>query len=205
MSSIKKFKSKVTNDFARSNLFRCEITFPSGTKKTKADTEIEFFIRAAQIPSSTIGVIEIPFQGRTYKIPGDRTFEPWTITVMSDAKMGLRKSFEAWVNKINNAQKNRSQFAGLDYLQNMKVELLARAGKNADGRSKMVVRKYKFFNAYPTNVSSIDLDANANDAISEFTVEMQYSYWDLLGNSSDLPEIMNKTDITGLKATMPTL
>lgn len=203
MSSIKTFKSKVNKDFARSNLFRCEITFPSGTDKTGKKTEIEFFIRAAQIPASTIGVIEIPFQGRTYKIPGDRTFEPWTITVMSDAKMGLRKSFEAWVNKINNEEKNRSQFEGLDYLQNMKVELLARSGKSKNEMDKQVVRKYKFFNAYPTNVSSIDLDANANDAISEFTVEMQYSYWDLLDNKSNKENVLNTKSIEDLKANMP--
>ena len=191
--NIDTFKSQVSNDFARSNLFRCGIAFPSGTDKTGSDTKVSFFIRAAQIPASTIGVIEVPFMGRTYKIPGDRTFEPWTITVMADAKMGLRRSFESWINLTNNAKKNRSSAAGLSYLKPMRVDLLAKSGKSGNNIKEQIVKKYKFHHAYPTNISSIDVDANANDTITEFTVEMQYAYWTVEENDSanggPLPEV----------------
>ena len=191
--NIDTFKSQVSTDFARSNLFRCSIAFPSGTDKTDDDTKVQFFIRAAQIPASTIGVIEVPFMGRTYKIPGDRTFEPWTITVMADAKMGLRRSFESWINLTNNAKKNRSSVDGLGYLKPMEVHLFGKQGKAGNKLGEQVIKKYKFHHSYPTNISSIDVDANANDTITEFTVEMQYAYWTVIEgdnqNGGTLPEV----------------
>jgi len=195
--TIDDFRSGIAGkEFARSNLFTCEITFPKANDLTKggniekgADTQknAKFFIRAAQMPASTVGVIEVPFQGRTYKIPGDRTYEPWTITVMNDTKQGIRKSFEAWINAMNNASKNRSNFKGFKYHQPMYVHLLSKYGNNTNDNGKQKIKTYKFHHSYPTNISAIDLDANANDAITEFTVEMQYAYWTIDEGSAGTP------------------
>ena len=184
LSTIDQFKTAVSADFARSNLFKVDLNFPKaggtiGGKDTSfGDVKAaKFFCRAAQMPAATIGVIEVPVQGRTYKIPGDRTFEPWTITVMNDRKQDLRRSFERWVNLINNVKRNRSNFKGLEYFAFPQVHLLSRYAKGEEGDDGVVVKKYKFHYAYPSNVSSMDLDANANDQIMEFTVEWQYAYW----------------------------
>lgn len=192
LSTIDTFKSKVSADFARSNLFKVSLDFPKaggtiGGKDTTfgdAKSEAKFFCRAAQMPASTIGVIEVPVQGRTYKIPGDRTFEPWTITVMNDRKQDLRRSFERWVNLINNVKRNRSNFKGLNYFANPQVHLLSRYAKGEEGDDGFTVKKYKFHHAYPSNISSMDLDANANDQIMEFTVEWQYAYWTVIEGDS---------------------
>ena len=39
------------------------------------------------------------------------------------------------------------------------------------------LRGYRFVDVFPTNISAIDLDFGSNDAIEEFTVEMQVQYW----------------------------
>lgn len=202
--TIDDFRSNILGkDFARSNLFYCEVNIPTandlveGSSIDKTDNNrSKFFIRAAQVPAATIGVIEVPFQGRTYKIPGDRTYEPWTITIMNDTKMGLRRSFERWIDAINNSSKNRSQFKGISYHRSMNVHLLSRYGKGGNSLSAQRVKSYKFHHAYPTNISAIDVDANANDAISEFTVELQYAYWTV-----DTAAVANGDNVEG--ATIP--
>ena len=65
-----------------------------------------FLVKAANIPASTVGVIEVPYRGRTLKIAGDRTFEPWTVTVLNDKGFALRSKFEEWSTKIQALHQN---------------------------------------------------------------------------------------------------
>ena len=51
------------------------------------------------------------------------------------------------------------------------------ASEGAQGLPHQVLRQYRFVDVFPTNISAIDLDFGSNDAIEEFTVEMQVQYW----------------------------
>ena len=122
--SIQTFKSNVidTAGLARPNLFKVILDFPANVKSAvnwkkntggkyqgSSVTELgEFVCRAAQLPSSTIGVVEVPFRGRMLKIAGDRTFEPWTVTIMNDHDYKLRSAFEVWIGMIQETDHNFS-------------------------------------------------------------------------------------------------
>ena len=64
----------VLNTGARSNLFRVTLSgFYSST--TTRDEDFTYLCKAAQLPGSTVGIIEVPFAaGRRFKAAGDRTF-----------------------------------------------------------------------------------------------------------------------------------
>lgn len=138
-----------------------------------------FTIKAAQIPASTVGVIEVPFRGRMLKIAGDRTFEPWTITIHNDTGFILRSYFERWMEAIQIYDENATDFdygnypaadpQYLKYMAPMRVTQLDRRGN--------AVRSYDFVDVWPSNISAIDLDYGSNDAIEEYTVELQVQYW----------------------------
>lgn len=193
---ITSFKSQSNLDYARPNLFQVDIDFPeavvglitdsAGGSGASSDPVNSmrvlggFQVKAAQIPASTVGVIEVPFRGRMLKIAGDRTFEPWTITVHNDTAFRLRSWFEKWMEAIQLYDENATEIdygvavaaASTDYLRymkDMKVTQLDRRGN--------AVRSYKFYDCWPSNISSIDLDFGSNDAIEEFTVELQVQYW----------------------------
>jgi hypothetical protein len=68
-----------------------------------------FLVKAANLPASTLSVIDIPFRGRNLKIAGDRTFDPWTITVINDTDFRIRNAFEKWMNYINKHEDNSGQ------------------------------------------------------------------------------------------------
>lgn len=181
--TIDDFKASVVSDFARPNLFQVDLNFPTGIINDASLSNFgKFTVRAANLPSSQIGVIEVPFRGRVLKIAGDRTFEPWTITIMNDSGFVLRNAFELWANAIQAANENFTAAATLGdesdstgYFADMTVHQLARDLK--DGDAPKVLKSYKFYNLFPSNISAIDLDYGNNDAVEEFTVELQVQYW----------------------------
>ena len=95
MSSISDFKSKVATDFARPNLFKCDLNYPiTFTDQAGLKDLGTFTVKAANLPATQLGTVEVPYRGRVLKIAGDRTFEPWTITIMNDKNFKLRDAFE---------------------------------------------------------------------------------------------------------------
>ena len=189
--TIDDFKASVVNDFARPNLFQVDLNFPA-TLGISSDLSTfgNFTVRAANLPASQIGVVEVPFRGRVLKIAGDRTFEPWTITVMNDSKFSMRNAFELWANSIQAANENFTAAGTLGdatdstgYFSDMLVHQLSRDIKS-DAETPKILKSYKFYNVFPSNVSAIDLDFGNNDAIEEFTVELQVQYWAPVGSVS---------------------
>lgn len=209
---ISEFKTKLINGGARPNLFLVRLNFPT-TLNTIADIEsvdssnviterAEFLVKTAQLPASTIGTIDVPFRGRMLKVAGDRTFEPWSVTVVNDGQFGIRKAFETWSRGINALTENVSQLGFGDdnpgYCVDLEVFQLGRdqqkpnktpQSMNAQGRDGMeVIRAYKFYDAWPSSLSAIDLSYESNDQIEEFTVEFQYNYYEVSKPSLDTGE-----------------
>ncbi len=162
------FKSKLVGGGARPNLFKATVNFPA-----YAGGEVEltsFLDKAAQLPASTIGTVNVPFRGRQVLIAGDRTFEPWTITVINDTDFKVRNAFERWMNGINQHRNNTGLTNPVDYQADMSVAQLDKSGNE--------VKVYNFRGTFPTAVSSIELSYESTDAIEEFTVELQVQYWE---------------------------
>ena len=57
----------------------------------------------------------------------------------------------------------------------MFVHQLSRDASSSE--KSTILRSYKFTDVFPSNVSAIDLDFGSNDAVEEFTVELQVQYW----------------------------
>jgi hypothetical protein len=159
------------------NMFIVDIAFPEEVSGANGDVDmVNLLCKSAALPASNLGVIEVPFRGRTVKIAGDRTFDTWTATFVNDKEMKIRAYFEQWLAQINSHEKNNAPlFTPGDggYTKTVKVKQLE---KNASDSGE-VLRQYDLMFAFPTNVSQIDLAYDSNDQIEEFTVEFQYSYW----------------------------
>ena len=167
------------------NMFIVDIAFPTEVSGADGDADmINLLCKSAALPASNLGVIEVPFRGRTVKIAGDRTFDTWTATFVNDKEMKIRAYFEQWLATINSHETNNSPLFTTSetdgYTRLLKVKQLE---KNAS-ESGEVLRQYNLFYAFPTNVSQIDLAYDSNDQIEEFTVEFQYSYWKAVAGDS---------------------
>ena len=172
LRKITDFKSKLTGGGARSNLFEVELSFPSAVSVEGLNdilNKARFLVKTAALPASNIAPNEIPFRGRVLKIAGDRTFDTWSITVLNDTDFSIRSAFEKWMNFINKVSDNTGSTNAEDYQADAYVYQLDRSGET--------LRKYHFFDVFPTQVAPIELSYDSA-GIQEFTVELQVQWWE---------------------------
>ena len=196
--SISDFKSQLTGGGARPNLFEVAVFLPTQTATAAGfeqdiqgvggesewdGNEFRFMCKAASLPASNVASIEIPFRGRLLKVAGDRTVDPWTITVINDENFRFRKVFENWA-------QNMAQYAdasGLNdpntYMGQGDVYQLGRGASSKQdetgvaGNKSSVLAHYKFVDIFPTAVSAIDLSYDTENTIEEFTVDFAVNYY----------------------------
>ena len=172
--SITNFRDRLVGGGARSNLFEVNITLPDGVLgNLDVDADMRFMIKAAEIPASNIGNIPVPFRGRVLPVAGDRTFDPWTVTIIND-DFQIRDTMEKWSAFINDMVLANGSVDPASYQRNGIVKQLSRA---TGTEAIPVLRQYNFTGIYPNTISSIPLDYGATDQIEEFQVTFNYLYW----------------------------
>ena len=166
---------------ARANLFKITFTPPKGsglTGNVKMNTDqLSFLCKAGALPASVVGQIDVPFRGRQLKVAGDRTFENWTATIINENDFAARNSFEQWMSLLNEHQDGTGEHREAEYYRNITIEQLNRRNE--------VVKTYELIDAFPVNLSAIDLSYDTTDAIEEFTVEFAYQYWVASAGTTD--------------------
>ena len=185
--TISDFKGALIGGGARPNLFEVELTtLPAGIAWNSSN--FSYMCKAATLPASNIANIDIPFRGRIFKVAGDRTIEPWTITVINDEDFRFRNAFENWTQQIANLDDNLGTTDPSAYMTNAKVYQLGRgsekSSQNSSGDANVVLKEYEFIDIFPTSVSAIDLSYDTGDTIEEFTVEFQVQSLNLAGAGS---------------------
>ena len=86
-NNVSTFLSTI-NQGIKPNMFAVDISFPAGGDFGTTDKSLtNILCKSAALPGSNLGVIEVPFRGRTVKIAGDRTFDTWTATFFADSNM----------------------------------------------------------------------------------------------------------------------
>jgi len=166
MANISEFAQQFGQG-VRPTLFRVAGDIPGGSVDPQKQ---DFFIKAAQLPSSTIGVIEVPYKGRKIKRPGDRTFTEWTITVLASDDFPIRSGFLNWMNQINDHIAVTNESA-----TNLRPDWTVTALK-PDG-TEHGNGAYTFVSVFPTEVGVVDMNYESVDTIAEFPVTLQYDYW----------------------------
>ena len=173
---ISDFKGALIGGGARPNLFEVELTtLPAGIAWDS--TNFSYMCKAATLPASNIANIDIPFRGRIFKVAGDRTIDPWTVTIINDEGFKLRNAFEEWADLIAKLDNNLGATDPEAYMVSAKVYQLGRGStpnsKSNSGTANSVLKEYEFFNIWPSTVAAIDLSYDSPDTIEEFTVDFQ--------------------------------
>jgi len=168
--SILAFKAALIGGGARANQFRVTLNFPTFVNGTNAATKSQFLCEAASIPGQSIGIAPLMYRGRPIKLAGERTFDNWQVTCINDTDFGIHNAMESWMQSINSKSENSGLVNPLVYTTSMQVEQLDRNG--------VVLKKYTFQDAWPINISPIQLSFSDNDNVERFSVEFAYSWFE---------------------------
>ena len=163
MSSISNFKNNFQGG-VRPNQFRVNIT-----AAVFGGADLEFLCKATNIPSSVIGAMDVNYRGRILKVPGDRTYEDWTVTILNDPNWQNRSFFERWMDGIQDHTFPVRNVRATAVYGTGTVRQLGRDGKT--------IATYVVEDIFPTNLAALDLDMSSNDIAQEFVVTFAVNNW----------------------------
>lgn len=156
MASITDFAARFKGG-VRANLFKVNLTAP------EIFVDLQFLVKAASLPGITVPAIDVPFRGRQLKVPGDRTFDDWEVTMLNDPEFVNRAAMESWMTRISAASANYTDFDRND------ISYYGTAVVSQLDRQQDVIRTYRM-NVIPTALGEITVDMSENDAVEEFTI-----------------------------------
>ena len=138
--------------------------------------ELVFQLVQMQASEQQLQEIAVPFRGRNIYITGDRPApETWSVTVYNDTDFMIRNAMELWQNGINSYVDNTGVVSPSDYQTDLTVEQL--------DRDDTVLKSYIFRNAFPLNISAIDLSSAEVTEIETFEIEWRYQHFEPSGVS----------------------
>ena len=147
MASMSTFIGKIGQG-VKPNMFKIQLPFPSGVGPEVGGSDLtNLLCKSAALPGSNLGVIEVPFRGRTIKIAGDRTFDTWSATFFNDKDMNTRGWFESWLNAMNNHNLNGADLPNL-------------GASGADGSYSVDIDVFQLERAAETAETNQNTDAN---------------------------------------------
>lgn len=167
----------------RPNRFLVETRWPTLVSPAPDLSDLFIYVKGADLPGSTIGTINIAWQGRIVKFAGERTYADWVINCYDSniPAKDLRTGFERWIEAMDGRNDH-----SLNY--NLVSDWVIRYSdinpgstvtpdtntQSPDNFNKAVRLK----NCFPTDLGPITLNYDVADSFSEFTVQIAYDYWE---------------------------
>ena len=170
MANINEFKSRLKGGGARANQFKVTMPFPGYASVGGETSDLAFLCQGASLPGQTLTPTTVPFRGRVLNLAGDRTFNPFSITVLNDTDFKLYRGFERWFNGMNNMTDNEGLTNPVDYQVDMFVDQLDRNGAT--------LKSYTLRGAFPTTLGDITLSYSTNSEVETFDCTLTYQYFE---------------------------
>ena len=164
--NVENFNNQYIGDYARQNLFLVNI---AGVRASGEVAGGGMFVKAASLPATTVGMVEVPYQNRKLKIPGDRTFADWTATILQDEGYVLRTALLNWQAAISGF----SSFSSTAGVSTSHKQILIQPWNRNGTKSGHKANVY----GWPMTIAAIDLNWETADKIQEYTVTFAVS-WD---------------------------
>lgn len=166
MANVTEFRNAIRSGLARQHKWRCIINFPDFAGGNADVKQASLLARTANTPSSTVGVIDLPWGGRILPVPGDRTFEEFTVNFIAVNDMNVRNAFERWSEGINGSASNTG-FVNLDdFTKDLQFDML--------DVNENVTKTYVLKDAWPQMVEGMTMDSGSQDSYAEFQVVFRY-------------------------------
>lgn len=137
-------------------------------------SKLSLLVKAAALPASTLGVIEIPhIGGRRLKIAGDRSYADWTTTIINDGQYKVRGLLESYQKRFVNSSYALSSGGVGGRATEPKTTVAVSQLDQAGG----VIASFALYDCFPSEIGAIDLSYDSTDVLEEFTVTWSFNYF----------------------------
>jgi hypothetical protein len=163
------------NGGLRPNRFLVVGTFPQLSGLSNNTDQFIYHVRGANIPGSDLSEIPVAYRGREFKIPGNRTYSTWQMTIIDDVQYSLWSNFHKWSNAINNHVNNipdSTAITNFNFTQIMQDWTVQQLDINGN-----CTRAVKLIGCWPSIISEISFLMDENESFCTFTVDMEYQYF----------------------------
>lgn len=168
--NVDQFKAAMVGGGARANQFFVALNFPGYVAQGAAATaQAAFLVNATTLPGSVVAPTIVPYRGREVKFAGERTFQPWTVTVLNDVSFNVRNSLEKWMEGMNGLVNNSGRTNPRDYQVNISVTQL--------DRNNNPLKIYNLASAFPVDLSDISLNFGDDNTIETYTCTFAYQHY----------------------------
>ena len=176
MAQLSEFVGALRDGGARANQFEVNITGGPSSILT-SNQDFKFLCKSTSVPALAMGEIAVPYRGRQIYIAGDRTYETWAISVISDRSMFMRSAFEQWQSFLGDigGSTNRSSI-GDTPSQYYGTALIKQKDRN-----DATLRTYRLFDVWPTSVDAMEF-AYESEGLMEFGVTFRFNHMTIDGS-----------------------
>jgi|LauGreDrversion4_2_1035121.scaffolds.fasta_scaffold267156_2 hypothetical protein len=179
MPTLNEFRSNFFG--VRPNRFLVETSWPNGVDSPDL-TNLFIYVKGADLPGSTIGTINIAWQGRVVKFSGERTYADWVISVYDSnvPSKDLRTGFERWVEAMDGRNTHAINYnLTSDWIIRYSDVVIGDQYTELPTQSPSNFNKaVRLKNCFPTDIGPVTLNYDVADTFSEFTVQLAYDYWE---------------------------
>ena len=170
---IESFKANgLVDGGARPSLFEVILPDWPGSDST-SEQSFRFHCRAANIPPSQLGAVDVPYFGRRIKVVGDRVYADWSVTINHDENYQLREAIESWHVSMNqhiqNTMTNGVTPSPNSYKRDAVVLHYSKSGE--------LIKTYTFVGMFPITITQMGLDWDAVNQYMTFDVDFSIDYW----------------------------
>lgn len=168
MPSVSEFRSSLERHGGVQRQYRWRVNFAFPVTVATSDEARDASLHAitTATPKSVLGEVLVPFGGREMPIPGDRKFEPLTVTFIGVEDDVAHTLFERWSEQFNGTESNTAVGEFADLYQDVTMDLL--------DKQDNVIKTYRLQDAWPQEVGELTLDQTAQDTYQQFSVILRF-------------------------------
>ena len=187
--SIDKIKAQTKAAFAKPNLFRVDFTFPNLLFRTSGIKMEKLSLNCFQATIPGLSVATTDKDQGFRSIAYSKLYEDITLGFYCSNDYAELDFLQSWMNQIAKADTSRMGFYE-DYIADMDIVALDSAH---DEKKNVRALTTEIKEAYPKNISSMQMDYGTVNTASTITATFTYRYYNQVYHALDkvLPEVTN--------------
>lgn len=161
MSNINQFIGQLKQGLARPNRFR--VIFGGG------DEKVSIFCHTCTLPMRSMETFTHKTHvGPSYKAPYSGMYDSVTFSFYADRRLNTRRFFDRWQQRVTNVDSNTNNYM-IEFVENITIQTLDKEGK--------VGYTVRLIDAWPINVSAVDMSYGSNNQVMNVSVTISYRLW----------------------------